>query len=108
MNNKVMSAVIIDDEPGAIRALEADLLAYDDIVVADTQIIGKQTDRTLFIVRAGLLERSMLQELETVYEKQRFKNLSVILNGTESGAGRYGYKYGYRYGYVSDGYYSNK
>ena len=42
MNNKVMSAVIIDDEPGAIRALEADLLAYDDIVVADTQTsVGK-------------------------------------------------------------------
>lgn len=37
-----MSAVIIDDEPGAIRALEADLLAYDDIVVADTQTsVGK-------------------------------------------------------------------
>ena len=77
-------------------------------IVADTQIIGKQADRTLFIVRAGLLERPMLQELEDIYEKKRFKNLSAILNGTESGAGRYGYKYGYRYGYGSDGYYSDK
>ena len=77
-------------------------------IVADTQIIGKQADRTLFIVRAGLLERSMLQELEDIYEEKRFKNLSAILNGTESGAGRYGYKYGYRYGYGSDGYYSDK
>ena len=50
----------------------------------------------------------MLQELEDIYEKKRFKNLSAILNGTESGAGRYGYKYGYRYGYGSDGYYSDK
>lgn len=38
-----MSAVIIDDEPGAIRALEADLLAYDDIVVADhRQVSGRR------------------------------------------------------------------
>ena len=31
-------------------------------IVADTQIIEKATDRTLFVVRAGLLERSMLSE----------------------------------------------
>lgn len=37
MNTKIMSAVIVDDEPGAIQALEAGLKAYDDILVVDTQ-----------------------------------------------------------------------
>ena len=56
-------------------------------------------DRTFFVIRAGLLDRSMLPELENIYQKKRFKNLSLILNGTESTGGRYSYRYGYRYGY---------
>lgn len=68
-------------------------------IVADTQIIEKYADRTIFIVRAGLLERSMLTELQNIYDTRRFKNLSLILNGTQSSGGRYSYRYGYRYGY---------
>ena len=37
-------------------------------IVVDTQIIEKSADRTLFVVRAGVLERSMLDELETMYK----------------------------------------
>lgn len=68
-------------------------------IVADAQIIEQVVERTLFVLRAGLLDRSMLQELETIAEEKRFKNLSVILNGTEMATGRYAYRYGYRYGY---------
>ncbi len=74
-------------------------------IVADTQIIGKVADRTLFVVRAGLLERNMLPELEELYRQRKFKNMAVVLNGTEPEAGRYdryGYKYGYRYGYANE------
>lgn len=77
-------------------------------IVADTQILEKLSDRTLFIVRAGLLERNMLPELETIYNEERYKNMAVVLNGTES-SGRYGYTYGYRYGYgYSHSYYNAK
>ncbi len=68
-------------------------------LVADTQIIEKLADRTIFVVRAGLLERSMLAELEKIYEEKKYKNMSLILNGTEGSGGRYGYRYGYQYGY---------
>ncbi len=67
-------------------------------IVTDTQIIEKLADRTVFIVRAGLLERSMLPELDVLYKKNTYKNMSVILNGSK-GSGRSGYKYGYGYGY---------
>lgn len=80
-------------------------------IVADTQIIEKYADRTLFVIRAGLLERAMLKELENIYNNKRFKNLALILNGTESARHRYGYKYGYRYGYYGGdkkSYYSNE
>lgn len=68
-------------------------------VVADTQVLEKYADRTFFVVRAGLLDRSMLPDLEAIYQEKRFKNLSVILNATKSGGGRYSYRYGYRHGY---------
>ena len=80
-------------------------------IVADTQIIEKLADRTIFIVRAGLLERDMLPELQRMYDNKRFKNMALVLNGTEATGThygyRYGYKYGYKYGYGSKSYYRN-
>lgn len=70
-------------------------------IVADTQIIEYFADRTLFVVRTGLLARNMLDELENIHEEKRLKNLAIILNGTYSHGGyyKYGYRYGYRYSY---------
>lgn len=68
-------------------------------VVADTQIINRYVDRTIFIARAGLLERAMIPELDKLYREKKFRNMSVILNGTANGTGMYGNSHGYRYGY---------
>ena len=69
-------------------------------IVADAAIIGKQADMTLFVARAGLLERSMLPEIDKLYAENKYKNLALVLNGTETAYGKYGYhRYGYRYGY---------
>ena len=78
-------------------------------LVADTQIIEKLADRTIFVIRAGLLERSMLVELEKIYDEKKYKNMSMILNGTEESGGRYGYgyRYGYHYGYGSGYHYGS-
>ena len=101
-----------------LQALLADFRTrYDYILidcppielVADTHIIEKYADRTIFVVRAGLLERSMLPELEALYTEHKFKNMAVLLNGTEgNGSYRYGYRYGYHYGYGSNYYYGNE
>lgn len=107
-------------EPRLAELVETLRIRYDYIlidcppveIVADTQIIEKLADRTLFVVRAGLLERDMLPELQRMYEEKRYKNMALILNGTEGGGSRYGYrygyKYGYHYGYGNNSYYSNK
>lgn len=68
-------------------------------VVADAQIIDKYMDRTFFIIRAGLFERSMLPELDRLYDEKKYNNMAFILNGTRNDQGRYGYRYSYRYGY---------
>jgi capsular exopolysaccharide synthesis family protein len=68
-------------------------------IVADTQIIAEYADRTIFVVRAGLLDRAMLYELEDIYKEKRLKGLAMILNGTYTSQGRYGHRYGYSYSY---------
>lgn len=68
-------------------------------VVADAQIIDRYADRTFFVVRAGLLERSMLPELDRLYDEKKYTNMAFILNGTRNDQGRYGYSHSYRYGY---------
>lgn len=70
-------------------------------IVADTSIIEKSSDHTIFIVRSGLLERNMIPEINTIYEENRFKGMSLLINGLNNQEGRYSYRYsyGYRYGY---------
>ena len=72
-------------------------------IMADSQIIGQYADYTIFIVRAGFLDRAMLPGLEKIYRKNTYKNMSLVLNGTDMGGGHYGYKYGYHsYNYYTD------
>lgn len=68
-------------------------------MMADAQIIEELSDRCVFVLRVGLLDKSMIPELEHLYEEKKFKNMSIILNGTES-SGKFGNKnaYGYHYG----------
>ena len=77
-------------------------------IVADPQIISKCVDRTIFVIRAGLLERSLLPELEKLHTSHQFNNLCIVLNGSTGSDGRYGYghygHYGYKYGYGHYGY----
>lgn len=76
-------------------------------LVADTQILGQYADRTLFVLRAGLLERSMLSEVNKIYREKRYTNMALILNGTAASGGRYGNRYGYAYGYGDKSYYTS-
>ena len=73
-------------------------------MMADAHIIEKLADRTIFVIRAGLLERNMLPELVRIYDEKKFKNLGLVLNATPAQGSRYGYKYGYGYGYVYGNY----
>ena len=74
-------------------------------IVADAAIINRYADLTLFVIRAGLMERAFLPDIEQWYEEKRYVNLSIILNGTIDNGSHYGYhKYGYHYGKYGYGY----
>ena len=76
-------------------------------IVADTQIIAPVADRTIFVVRAGLFEKELLKDLNSIYASGKYNNMSVILNGTEVAGGYYGNRYSYRYSY-GNGYHYGK
>ncbi|MDE5789717.1 MAG: polysaccharide biosynthesis tyrosine autokinase [Muribaculaceae bacterium] len=70
-------------------------------IVADTRVIDKYMDRTVFIIRAGLLDKAILPEINNLYNSKLYKNMVYIINGTRAQGGygkRYG-SYGYGYGY---------
>lgn len=69
-------------------------------VVADVTVIKPLAELTLFIARVGIMRRDFLPQLERDYKDKIFNNLTLLLNGAEFHAGRYGsYRYGYQYGY---------
>jgi len=70
-------------------------------IVADSSVIAKFADMTVFVIRAGLMEREMLPVVEGYYNDKKFQNMSMLLNGTTAAGSRYGYhRYGYHYGYA--------
>lgn len=75
-------------------------------IVADTTLISRLADVSLFVVRAGLMERNLLDEINGIYNSGRLNNMAVLLNGTKRIHSKYGYRYGYGYGYgYGHGYY---
>lgn len=74
-------------------------------LIADASIANRIADLTLFVVRAGRLDRRQLPDIERLYADHKLRNMAVVLNGVDHhgngygyGYGRYGYGYGYGYG----------
>ena len=70
-------------------------------VVADATIVNRLADLTIFVIRAGLMDRRQLPDVERIYQEQKLKRMVTLLNGVKkehAGYGYYGY-YGYYGGY---------
>jgi capsular exopolysaccharide synthesis family protein len=72
-------------------------------VVADAAIANRIADQTIFVVRAGKLDRRQLPDIENLYQEKTLNNLSLVLNAVDMKRHGYGYGYG-RYGYGGYGY----
>lgn len=59
-------------------------------MVADATIAGRIADMTIFVVRAGRLDRRQLPDLETMYEEKKLRNMAIILNGADFSHKGYG------------------
>lgn len=83
-----------------------DYIVVDNVpvgMVADATIANRIADLTIFVVRAGRLDRRQLPDIEKLYQEKVLNNMALILNGADLerhgyGYGSYGYGYGYGYG----------
>ena len=75
-------------------------------LVADTFILTKYSDINIYIVRHGYTEMRLLEKIDSLYNEEKIKNLSIIINDLHSQDAKYGYGYRYGYGYYNGyGYY---
>ena len=85
-----------------------DFIIIDNVpfgIIADGDISNRVADITLFVVRAGRLDRRQLPELEELYQEKKLRNMALIFNGSDIHRRGYGYGYGYGgYGYGGYGY----
>lgn len=65
-------------------------------IVADTNIVTKYCDTSLFVVRVGVMDRRLLKDVDDLYESNTYKHMALLLNGVSYVSSRYG---SYRYGY---------
>lgn len=69
-------------------------------VVADAAIVTKVVDMTLFIVRAGLLDKRNIPMIDNLYKSGKYRRMAIVLNAVDIESRRYsGHVYGYGYGY---------
>ena len=95
----------LDELIGAVKD-RYDLVLLDGVptgVVADAAIVARLADLTLFVARAGVLDRRQLPDIEQIYQSGKLKKMAVVLNSVKEeqlGYGHYGYAgHGYGYGY---------
>ncbi|MDQ6471024.1 polysaccharide biosynthesis tyrosine autokinase [Flavobacterium sp. LHD-80] len=63
-------------------------------LVTDTLLIAKNADTFVYVMRANVLEKRMLNIANTFYKEKKLPNMCIVLNDTDSTKG-YGYGYGY-------------
>ena len=68
------------------------------ILVTDTLLISKFADATLYITRANVTEKNLLNHAIELHKNKKLKNMAFVLNSVGGGKS-YGYNYGYGYGY---------
>lgn len=66
--------------------------------VTDADVISRNVDRTIYVIRRGNLKREFLPMIQRYYQEKHFRNLTIVFNGVDATGGSYGYGYGYGYG----------
>ena len=63
-------------------------------IVADTAIIARKADITIFAIRAGMFDKQDLPLIENLYRNEKYPHMALILNGIDYSNKLYG-GYGY-------------
>ncbi|SHF91788.1 capsular exopolysaccharide family [Salegentibacter echinorum] len=76
------------------------------MIVTDTLLISPLADTTLYVVRADVTDKKMLDFPKELKQQGKIKSPAIVLNDVDyskfSYGAKYGYSYGYGYGYGQD------
>ena len=72
------------------------------MLVTDTLLISKYADATLFVVRAGITDKKLLQFSKELAKNKKLNNMAYVLNAVGK-IKKGNYNYGYAYGYNNTG-----
>lgn len=74
-------------------------------LVADTQVMARVADTSVYVCRAGFTQKDDFRLVNELHARQRMPELCTVLNGLDISRHRYGnyYGYGYGYGYAGNG-----
>lgn len=68
-------------------------------IVVDAFVCTRLTDQSIYVIRSGLFDKRQFPELQELYDSNRLKNMSIILNAIDYQKVGYGYDYSYVYKY---------
>jgi len=68
------------------------------MLVADSILINKYADTTIYVVRSGYTDKKVLEFLNDSIREKKLKNIAVVINSVDGANYGYGNKYGYTYG----------
>ncbi len=88
---------------------------YDAIIVdsppcgimADTDILAAHCDITLYLVRAGMVDKRYMRQVQKIADQGKLPHVAFLLNAVDFKANSYNY-YGYTYGHYRYGYGDSK
>ena len=52
-------------------------------IIADAAIVNRITDLTVFVIRAGRMDRRQLPDVEKMYTDRKLSNMAILLNGVD-------------------------
>jgi capsular exopolysaccharide synthesis family protein len=97
------SELLMNDRFGKLIeevSLEYDYVVVDTaplMVVTDTLLLTKYSDHLLYVVRAGITEKKVLEFPMKLKEEGKINGLTFVVNGVKNSDLGYGGKYGYGY-----------
>ncbi|MEM9075532.1 MAG: polysaccharide biosynthesis tyrosine autokinase [Bacteroidota bacterium] len=68
------------------------------MVITDTLLISKYADQILYVTKAGVTEKKVLDFPDKLFKEGKLKGLAFIVNNVKAANLGYGGKYGYGYG----------
>lgn len=68
-------------------------------LVVDAFVCSRLADHSIYVIRSGRFDKRLFPDLQELYDTNKLKSLSILLNGVNYKRIAYSYKYSYGYHY---------